>query len=111
MTCTGNCPNIKRIETEIAELRRLVIGNRLSSEDHQLLKRLLPALAGLFGPEPFRSWQALCSPPIAAMIGTPGRLGTLLHYAASSGTSIDGLKILKVDKKIHGARLWRIVQG
>jgi len=105
--CNGNCPLLERIE----RLELLTANRCLPPEDHRLLERLVPALGGLFGPEPFRSWQALCSPPIQAMVGTAGRLGSLLYHAASSGASFDGLKILRVDKKIHGARLWRIIQG
>jgi len=110
-SCKGNCPNIEAVRNEYDErfeaLERMVIANSLPPEDHRLLERLMPALAGLFGPELFRSWQALCSPPIQAMVGTAGRLGSLLHVAAASGASFDGLRVTKVGKKLN-ARLWKI---
>jgi len=105
MTCKG-CPNLERIEA----LERMV-DSRLPPEDRRLLEKLLPALAGRFGNESFCSWQVLCDPALADMVGGDAvKTGMLLSRVADSGIAFDGFTIKRDNKKRGNARQWRVLQ-
>jgi len=113
VTCkTSNfvCPNIERFRTEIDEriqALELLTANRLPPEEHRLLAKLLPALAGLFGPEPFFAWQ-VDTPAILAMVDNNMlKLGKLLGRAANTGISFNGLVVRRAGKK-QNAQRWRL---
>jgi len=106
----GHLNEIMGILTEMAgriERLELLTANRLPPEDHRLLEKLLPALAGYFGSELFFTWQ-IDDPAILAMVGDDVvKTGSLLSRAADVGTAFDGYVIVR-DKKRGNVRQWRV---
>jgi len=104
-----------------ATLRALLYrasARRLSRDDLEVLRKLLPVVGGLFAGEEFSTWEVA---DCAAQGDVTGRnlalvlngmdahaLGMLLRRAADSNADIDGVRIERVARGPDGAS-WRLV--
>jgi hypothetical protein len=104
-------PLLEEILREVRELRTSLQPQKLTSTDIENLRRLLPAVGGLVGSEPFRVWEILIDPGIAAISPDgPSSTGTLLARASAARATVDGYMVERVGK-LHNATTWRVVRG
>ncbi|MEJ7667699.1 MAG: hypothetical protein WKH97_02990 [Casimicrobiaceae bacterium] len=103
---------ILQVRDELRGLRRDFAANRsgrLSADDRELLARLLPAIGGARGSEPFVARDlAEEHPELAPIIGglSNKALGRLL--ARAQGSQVDGYLVQRAGVEINVV-LWRVV--
>ena len=99
---------VRGLRADLAERRP---ATSLSRVDRERLARLLPAIGGTLGSEPFNSSE-ICEHDAAALrLGRAGltakQLGRLLRRAV--GTPVGGYLVERLGEEA-GAVLWRVVQ-
>ena len=100
---------------EALERRILALeqGRGIAPQVREVLARVLPVVAGLFGSEPFRVAQLFKHSDIGLRMAldglSPTKLGQIFASAASAGVEIDGLVIQRLVPEGH-ARLWSILR-
>jgi hypothetical protein len=100
---------LAQILDELRAIRDELRLKKCNPRDVELLGRLLPAIGGYLGSEPFRVWEALIDPAIEALAGSAARLGGLLQRAAADDLVIDGLQVERLGR-IHNATQWRVTR-
>jgi len=96
---------IRRLRSDLAAQR----SGRLSADDRELLARLLPAIGGARGSEPFCTRDLADEhPELAPIIGglSNKALGRLL--ARAQGSQVDGYLVQRAGVEINVV-LWRVV--
>ena len=105
---------VAALRAEIVALRRQVSALAAAEARQQkptvaLLQRLLPALAGAFGSNAWRTTDALAHPNLRPLLHgwTARRLGIFLGSRAD-GVVVDGYRLDMIGREGHVA-LWRVV--
>jgi hypothetical protein len=105
---------MSELESTLAEIfRRLAAleeqSANVNSVNMGFLLKLLPSLAGVFGSEPFCTWQTADNPLVFGSGLSSSAVGRLLSCAAKTGTDFGGYVVRRYGTK-HGAALWRIFE-
>ena len=88
-------------------------GRGIAPQLREVLARVLPVVAGLFGSEPFRVAHLFKHADVGLRMAldgiSPTKLGQIFATAASAGIDIDGLVIQRLSEEGH-ARLWKVTR-
>jgi len=102
------------VEARIAVLEQAEAARRrptLARGDRDHLRRIVPALAGAYGSDPWLGAEAVHHPMLAVLIGgwTAARLGKLLARFVKAGGAIDGYLVEAIGRE-GNAVLWHVLK-
>ena len=113
MLAPATATTLDDLREELRQLRMLVERLQprrpaLSRADRDVLAKLLPAIGGAFGSEPFASRDVLSAAGVRVVVRglSPKRIGKLLSRAA--GSPVDGFMVERCGLEINVA-LWRVM--
>ncbi len=111
MTCECGAEildQLRDIRQKLEAIRALLEPKRCTPADLEVLARILPAAAGLFGSSAFRTRELLADPAIRALISSsPEATGALLARCADDGVDVAGLRLTRAGKE-GNAVLWSV---